>query len=182
VPPPLRWHHLRSLAQISKVSPLTTLSDPHAIFAAAMAEPENQPEVAYAALHALANTLVGTTIFTILALDLEEGLMYRAYSDTQDLYPAPGVDEIGDSIWEQTLIEKREALVLNSAAEVASLLPEHEALFARGAKSMLNLPIVVAGTTIGTLNMLNVEGHFTPEVVAKAYALSAAAAVVLVLS
>ena len=157
-------------------------TDPHAVFASALAEAGGQPHRAFEALHELANQVVGTRLFTILALDHEAGFMRRLYSDNTELYPVPGADAIGDTIWEQTIIGKREPLVLNTAKALGDVLPEYPKLAALGCHSMLNLPVVVAGVSIGTLNMLHAEGHFTPECVAKAYALTAAAATCLLMS
>lgn len=157
-------------------------TNPYAAFAAELAPAAEQPLRAYRALHALANEIVGARLFTILALDYDAGVMRRLYSDHKDLYPVPAADAIGDTVWEQTIIGKREALVLNSAEALKAVLPEYPSLEALGHKSMLNLPIVVWGTSIGTLNMLNVEGHFTPERVAKAYELTTAAALCLLLA
>lgn len=161
---------------------MTNSTNPYAVFAAELAKTGDQPQTTFKALHELANKVVGTKLFTILALDHEGGFMHRLYSDNLELYPVPGADAIGDTVWEQTIIGKREALVLNSAEALAAVLPEYPKLEALGCKSMLNLPIVVDGVSIGTLNMLNVEGHFTDECVAEAYALTAAAATCLLLT
>lgn len=161
---------------------MTNPTNPHAAFAAELAKVSGQPEVAYKALHELTNRVIGTKLFTILSLDYDAGVMRRLYSDNLELYPVPGADPIGDTVWEQTIIGKREPLVLNSADALKAVLPEYPKLEALGCKSMLNLPIVVFGSSIGTLNMLNVEGHFTDERVAEAYALTAAAATCLLMT
>lgn len=161
---------------------MNNLADPHAAFAASLAQGADQPQIAYGALHVLADQLVGTKLFTILELDHKAGFMRRLYSDNTQLYPVPGADPIGDSVWERTIIGKRQPLVLNTAKELGAVLPEYPKLAALGCHSMLNLPIVVCGLSIGTLNMLNDEGHFTPERVAQAYSLTAAAATCLLMS
>lgn len=161
---------------------MTNSNTPYAVFAAELAKAGDQPQASFKAMHELANAIVGTKLFTILALDHAGGVMQRLYSDNHELYPVPGADAIGDTVWEQTIIGKREALVLNSAAALAAVLPEYPKLEALGCKSMLNLPIVVDGISIGTLNMLNAEGHFTEGRVAEAYALTAAAATCLLLA
>lgn len=161
---------------------MTDAKDPHIAFASALAEPGGQPQRAYEALRALTNAVVGTKLFTILALDHAGGYMHRLFSDNLELYPVPGADAIGNTVWERTIIGKRQPLVLNTAAELAAVLPEYPKLAALGCHSMLNLPIVVGGVSIGTLNMLGGEGHFSPERVARAFSLTAAAATCLLMS
>ncbi len=46
----------------------------------------------------------------------------------------------------------------------------------------MNVPIVVAGRVLGTLNCLNVAGHFTPERIAAAETLKEAGAIAFLLN
>jgi hypothetical protein len=151
----------------------------HLALAAAMAEPTNQPGASFAALHALAEVLVGARMFTVLAFDFPRNFARRLYSTQEAIYPVGVDDPIADTIWEQTLIGRRQPLVLNDRAALATLLPNTEELAALGCDAMLNQPVVVAGQTIGALNMLHQAGHYTPERVAAAQALSPAAAAIL---
>ena len=151
----------------------------HLALAAAMAEPANQPGASYAALHALADVLVGVRMFTLLAFDFPRNVARRLYSSAETIYPAGVEDPIADSIWEHTLIVRRQPLVLNDRAALATLLPNTEELAALGCEAMLNQPVVIAGQTIGALNMLHHAGRYTPERVVAAQALSPAAAVML---
>jgi GAF domain-containing protein len=148
-------------------------------FSHVLAEKNGQPRAAFSALHALADTVLGANLFTVLLLDYEHGVMRRLYSSNPVIYPEGGADPIGDTIWERTIIGEQKPLIMEDYAALRQLLPEHETLRALGLGAMLNLPIVVGGTTIGTLNMLHDDGRYTPERVAAAEALKPAAAVLL---
>ena len=151
----------------------------HSALAAALAAPANQPDASFAALAALADDLAGARLFTVLAFDFPRGVARRLYSTHQLIYPVGVDDPISDTIWERTLIGERRPLVFNDREALATLLPNTEELAALGFGAMLNLPVVVGGQTIGTLNMLHQTGRYTPERVAAAQALSPAAAAML---
>lgn len=152
---------------------------PAAIFAAALAGAENQPEAGFAALRAYADGLVGAKIFTVLAFDFGRQEVRRVFTSQPDLYPAGATDKLYDTIWERTLIGEKKPLVLNDYAALASLLTEVDTLRDRGMEAMLNLPVVVGGEVLGALNMLHESGRYTPERVAEAQALVPGAAVLL---
>jgi hypothetical protein len=146
-----------------------------AALAAAFALPD-QPRQGFEALHKAAETLLGVRMFTALAFDFTRQVTPRLYSSHEAIYPANAEDPLGDTIWEHTLTVLKQPLVLNDPTAMATLLPNVPQLVAIGCEAMINLPIIVAGEPLGTLNMLAESGKFTPEVVARAAALSPAAA------
>jgi hypothetical protein len=147
--------------------------------ATALSQSQNQPQAAFAALHAAAERLVGARLFTVLAFDFPHNRARRPYSSDEEIYPTGAGDPIGTTIWEHTLIEKREPLVLNSPAAMATLLPNVEQLVRLGCAAMLNLPVVMAGQTLGALNMLHDNGRYTAERIEAAMTLAPAAAAIL---
>jgi hypothetical protein len=151
----------------------------HLAFARVLAAPEDQPAASFAALHTLAKELVGARMFTVLVFDFPARLMWRRYSTAPDIYPVDVADPLGDTIWERTLINDRQPLVLNSPEAMATLLPNVPELVGRGCEAMLNLPIVVAGEAIGAVNMLAEAGRYTAERVEAAQALVPGAAAIL---
>jgi len=65
---------------------------------------------------------------------------------------------------------------------IAAVFPDHELIQSLGCESCLNLPIVVGGIVIGTLNCLDEAGHYTPERVAVSETLKQAGAVAFLLN
>ena len=147
--------------------------------AAAIAEPQHQPQTAFATLGNLADTLVGARMFTVLAFDFPRQVARRLYSTDEAIYPTGVEDPLMDTIWERTLVGERRPLVLNDPTALATLLPNTAELVALGCEAMLNLPVVVAGQTIGALNMLHESGRYTPERIEAAHALLPGAAAML---
>lgn len=146
----------------------------------ALAAPGLQPHTTFEALRHYADALVGAKMFTILVFNFAQKNMRRLYSTNTEIYPVGVDDPMTDSIWEKTLIGDRRPLVLNSPEAMATLLPNVPELVALGCEAMLNLPIVVAGRSLGAINILDADGTYTPERVERAKALvPAAAAIVL---
>ena len=139
----------------------------------------DQPQAGFAALHLLAEAVVGAKMFTVLAFDFPNNVMVRLYSTNEAIYPTNAADPITDSIWERTLIGERRPLVLNDPEAMATLLPNVPELVDLGCEAMLNLPVVIAGKTIGAVNMLAETGRYTAERVESAKALAPAAAALI---
>ena len=146
----------------------------------ALAAAAPQPETTFEALRRYADELVGARMFTVLVFDFPRHVMRRLYSTNTDIYPVGADDPITETVWERTLIGERLPLVLNSPEAMATLLPNVPELVALGCEAMLNLPIVVAGRSLGAINMLDRNGTYTADRVEAAKVLvPAAAAIVL---
>ena len=152
---------------------------PHGRLAAVLAATDGAPAEAFAALHGIAEALVGARMFTVLRFDLGKRIATRLYSTHEAVYPTGVDDPLGDTIWERTLIEERRPLVLNDPQAMSTLLPNVPELLALGCGSMLNLPVVVRGKPLAALNLLHDTGRYTPERVAAATDLAPAAAAIL---
>ena len=149
--------------------------------AQAIADP-NQPEAAYAALEALVDDTIGITLFTLMELDLGHGVARRTYSNMPEAYPSSGEKPMQPGKWSETVEGRHETFVANSIEDIAEVFADHELIQSLGCESCLNLPIVAGGKLLGTLNCLNVAGHFTPERVAAAETLKLPGAAVFLLA
>lgn len=109
---------------------------------------------------------VGYLLMTVLAPDGDQPFLTRVFSTNQDQYPLGIADPVEDSIWFRRLFSEGEAIVANDADEIEAWLPGFDAYVAQGYGSLANIPIVVSGTTIGLLNLMDETGHFTAERIA----------------
>ncbi|MEZ5777444.1 MAG: GAF domain-containing protein [Paracoccaceae bacterium] len=112
-------------------------------------------------------------LFTITVQDPDAMVVRRAYSSHPDAYPVSGTKplELGDPWSEQVLIEKR-SFVANRTEEFRELFFDHAEINALGCHSAMNIPVLRPdGEVAGTVNLLDVEGYFTPERVAALEAL-----------
>ncbi|RST87103.1 GAF domain-containing protein [Aquibium carbonis] len=109
---------------------------------------------------------VGYLLMTVLAPNGDEPFLTRMFSTNLDQYPLGAADPIEDSLWFRRLFTDGEAIVANDAEAIEAWLPGFDAYVAQGYGSLANIPIVVSGTTIGLLNLMDEAGHFTAERIA----------------
>lgn len=149
--------------------------------AAALVETD-QPQATYKALEKLVDETIGVTLFTLMVIDSEKGVARRTFTNMPDAYPSSGEKPIEPSPWTELVHDRHQTFVANSIEEIAAVFGDFELIQSLGCESCLNLPIIIAGKLIGTLNCLNVAGHYTPERVQAAESLKQAGALVFLLA
>ena len=124
------------------------------------------------ALDELADGLVGHRLFTVTLVDEAADVVPRAYSNRPAEYPTSGTKPLrgNTGTWFDTVFHQRRTFVANNIEDIAKVFPDHELIASLGCGSIVNLPIVLDGGLVATINLLNIEGHFTPERVAVAEA------------
>ncbi len=120
-------------------------------------------EAAYAALHRLADAVVGARLFTVMTVDMGAGLARRAYTSDPGSYPATGTKPIEMNAWFEVVHGRHEMFVANTLADIARVFPDHELIGSLGCGSVVNLPVLRAGRLVATANLLDAEHHYTPE-------------------
>lgn len=131
----------------------------------------NQPVAIFEAIHKTVNDLVGVTLFTIMRLNREKGVAERIFSNMPEAYPAGGEKPMEPNKWTEIVEEREQTFVANTIEEIAEVFGDYELIQSLGCESVMNVPINIRGQVVGTLNCLNVAGHFTPERVAASEAL-----------
>ena len=118
---------------------------------------------AQAALHKLADALVGARLFTVMTLDMTTELASRSYTSDPESYPTSGTKPITRNSWFNQVHDGHEMFVANTLADIADVFPDHELIGSLGCGAVINLPVVHKGVLIATVNMLDAEHTFTPE-------------------
>jgi len=134
-------------------------------FRAALAN-DTHGEAPWQALQALAQELIGCKLFTVTTVDLDANLARRLYTNMAEAYPVSGTKPITVDPWFELVVEGRKLFVANTLDEIANHFPDWELIGSLGCGSCVNMPVVVGGTVLGTVNMLDEEQHFTLERVA----------------
>lgn len=145
-------------------------------FMAAVAE-RDQPRRAFEVLQKIAEETVGTKLFTAMTYDSAAGMARRTYSGNETAYPTGGFKKMSIGIWSETVIDRKEPFSSLTIEEVAVVFPDWPLIQSLGCESGCNIPVVVAGEVIGTLNLLDVKGYYTAERVAEAMKLRPFAAI-----
>lgn len=104
---------------------------------------------------------VGSRLVTVLVPSSDAPFLMRVFSNNWEQYPLGRADPVEDSIWFRRLFSDGEAIVANDADAIEAWLPGFNSYLAQGYGSLANVPIVVSGTTIGLLNLMDDAGHFT---------------------
>jgi len=130
-------------------------------FVAAMAS-RNPVEASCQSLRQLAYHVLDLKQFTMMTFDQERGVAQRIFTDDANAYPAGGEKPILENAWTETVLFRHQTFVGNSIEDLAAVFPDWEKIQSLGLESCLNLPVIVGNKVIGTLNCLNVAGHFTP--------------------
>ena len=132
------------------------------------------PDDTFAALHRAADAACGARLFTVTVLDRKAGLARRAYSSHPVEYPATGTKPMRSDAWSDLVIGQGRSFVANSTPEFAIYFSDHALINALGCQSALNMPVSDGAQVVGTVNVLDVAGHFTPDRVAMLESLVAA--------
>ncbi|SEN81824.1 Xaa-Pro aminopeptidase [Gemmobacter aquatilis] len=131
------------------------------------------PTEVFADLHRAAEALGGARLFTVSVQDTAAGLARRAYTSDAAAYPLSVPKPIQQDDWSRRVLIEGQPFIANTTAEFAPYFFDHAQINALGCFSAANLPVIVAGEVLGTINILDVEGHFTPARVAALQALIA---------
>ena len=145
------------------------MTSAEASFVAAISQ-STSPHAAWQALDRLAADVVGHRLFTVSLTDMNAGLVRRAYTSRPTEYPASGTKPLrgntGD--WFEQVFNRRQTFVANTIEDIAKVFPDHELIGSMGLGSVINLPIVLGGDLVATVNLLDATRHYTPERVAAA--------------
>jgi len=105
----------------------------------------------------------GHKLFTLLKIDRNAGLMRRLYSSNTKINPVGGTKPIEAGNWTQRVLVEGLHYVGRNRSDLKSVFAEHEALFDLGCESVLNTPILSRGQIIGSINILDIENHYTED-------------------
>jgi hypothetical protein len=126
----------------------------------------------WTALEGLAFDTVGHKLFTVSMTDMAAGLVRRVYSNQPEAYPTSGTKPLhgntGD--WFETVFNRRQTFSANTIEGIARVFPDHALIASLGCGSVINLPIVLSGELVATVNLLDAAGRYTPDRVVAAEA------------
>ena len=131
-------------------------------FVQALGATENQPATALDAFGALVAAVSGVKLVTLMTSDPDTGVAQRIYSNMPDDYPVSGSKPMNRTHWSEVVLEQHQTFIANDIASIAAVFEDHAQIAALGCASVINIPIVILGRVMGTINCLDVEGYFTP--------------------
>ncbi|WP_419910045.1 GAF domain-containing protein [Hoeflea sp.] len=125
-------------------------------------------QVVHHALETLAADHVGVKLFTLMTFDRETGLASRCYTNMPEAYPCSGTKSVDSDRWSKQVLDGQRNFVANDIESIAEVFDDHALIKSLGCESVLNLPVVVCGEVLGTINLLHEAGYYTPDKVVAA--------------
>lgn len=120
----------------------------------------------FPALEDLCQACIGHRLFSVSEFRMtgpESGVAARIYTSDPDNYPVSGLKEIVPNRWTDLVIRGRGVFVANSVEGFSDVFPDYETIAALGLGAVINLPVVLGGEFIGTVNLLHAPGHYIDE-------------------
>ena len=136
-----------------------------AAFDAAISKAKGADE-AFAALQTLTEATVGAKLFTFMTVDLAAEVARRAYTSDAANYPTSGTKPLRYDSWFDIVHKQHDYFVANTIEDIAKVFPDHELINSLGCQSVVNMPVLLGGELVGTVNMLHETGYYTAERVA----------------
>ena len=127
----------------------------------------DQPGDAFFALYNLVDRIIGVRLFTLTTFDTVNNTAKRVYSNMPQEYPVSGTKPIEQSTWTDTVIDNHKNFVANNLDEISRVFNDFELIKSLGCKSVVNVPIVVGESLLGTVNCLHRENYYTSDRVEK---------------
>ena len=121
----------------------------------------NQPEAAYHLVDRLIQERVGHRQLTLLITEGAE--VARVYSTDTASYPVGGRKPMGPTPWGDLVLTRQRVFLGRTMDDIRWAFFDHELLGRLGLGSIINVPVVYDGVTLGTINASHDEHHYTSD-------------------
>ncbi|WP_410676309.1 GAF domain-containing protein [Amycolatopsis sp. cmx-4-68] len=120
---------------------------------------------------------IGVRLFTVLAWVPERRALRRVHSSHPTEYPVGGEKTVEVAAgWLDRCITAQEPYFGPDRAAVREIFADHDLIESLGCGSIINVPVVSGGRTLGVLNILDAEGAYDEDSVRVAASLAPLAA------
>ena len=109
---------------------------------------------------------IGFRLFTVLLVDLPD--VVRVHSSNPEDYAVTGRKRMGPTPWGAHVIEDGKSWLGLTSRDLEWAFPDHALIASLGCGCCINIPVRHDGRTIGTLNLLDAEGRYTPDLLTRA--------------
>jgi GAF domain-containing protein len=119
----------------------------------------------------MVHATIGTKLLTASVFDIDKGQSRRVYSENLKAYPLGGIKPIEDNKWSEIVLRRHRVFSTLRIEDIAEVFFDWQLIQSLGCESNANIPVVIDGKVIGTLNLLHQAGYYTAERLAPAGAL-----------
>ena len=124
------------------------------------------PQALYGRIDSAVKTLVGHRLFTLLVVVEGGREVERIYSSDPVSYPLTGRKPMGPTPWGDHVIKGLQPWHGRNMADIRWAFPDHALIESLGCGSCINIPVIVMGRMIGTMNVLDAENAYGDDAVA----------------
>ncbi|MCR0985208.1 GAF domain-containing protein [Roseomonas populi] len=111
----------------------------------------------------LGRELAGHQLLTAMVFDREAMTVQRLYSSRPEEYPVGGRKPKRDTAWGRQVLLEARRFEGEGEGTIREHFADHGVILGLGLRSIVNLPIILGGRCVGTLNMLWPEPALVPE-------------------
>jgi hypothetical protein len=137
-------------------------NDDFAALAAALRSSDAPPRI-FAAVEMLSAEVIGHRLFTIMRFDAQHDEVERAHTNMPGVYPVGGRKAKKNTAWSDHVLRDTKVFRGNTPDDIRTAFDDHATIASLGLGSILNVPLVLAGRCLGTMNMLHEAGWYTDE-------------------
>ena len=105
---------------------------------------------------------LGPRLNTLLLLSPDGTEVQRIHSSNLEAYPLQGRKRMGPTPWGAHVLKGQRPWMCNDAEGIRWAFPDHALIASLGLASSVNVPVLYAGYTLGTLNILDRAGAYSP--------------------
>jgi GAF domain-containing protein len=135
---------------------------PHLLAVAEAVRRPGQPRASFAALQAAMGEAIGHILFTVLLHHHDSGESERLWTSHPTQYPVGGRKTLNPTPWTQRVLRDQRVYIGRTAEDIRAVFFDHALIASLGCDSVLNVPVVWNGRTLGTLNLLH-RAHWYSE-------------------
>lgn len=115
----------------------------------------------YRAIDALALRLFDHLLFTVTRSLHATKDVERVYTSNPLAYPVGGRKQKQDTEWGAQVLDRGEALICHSPADIERVFADHALIFSLGIGGMINVPVLFANRSMATMNVSHAGDRFS---------------------
>jgi len=128
----------------------------------ALRSPDRPPRV-FRAAESLSGAVIGHRLFTVMRYDADRGEVERVHTSQPAAYPVGGRKAKKNTAWSDHVLREMQVFRANDARSIRAAFDDHATIASLGLGAVLNIPLVLAGRCLGTMNLLHEPGWYTAQ-------------------
>ncbi len=123
----------------------------------------DHPPRIFGAVEALSADVIGHRLFTIMRFDAGRAEVERVHTSLPAVYPVGGRKKKQDTAWTDHTLRDMKVFRATTPDEIRAAFDDHATIARLGLGSILNIPLVLGGRCLGTMNLLHEAGWYGAE-------------------